>query len=212
MRAALVPSHRSQNRRRWGEGGEIAVALKLYRTALRDLRRLDDADPRIASVLNNLGQLYDQQGRYRRAIRLYDAATRRASPDTSLGTVTLHNRAAALESLGEHAAAEETWQAVLDAIDSGTVRDRSLAPTVLNSLAVAARRRGDTRAAADLYRRADASACDLLGDDHPMLDSIRGNLSAALADLGDLDGAERIARALTAMNESAKASAFIVAA
>src|SRR5712691_4310083 len=90
--------------------GRYAEAERLFQSAIKEAERFGPEDPRVATTLNNLAELYRAQRKYAQAEPLYRRAL--AINEKTLGPAhpnvgaTLHNLAGLYHAQGKYAQAE----------------------------------------------------------------------------------------------------------
>lgn len=94
--------------------GQYAKALKLYTLALEEAEKFGATDPRLATSLNNLAQVYSTQGAcakaeplYRRSLAIYEKAF---GPDHPSVAISLNNLAELYRTQGDFAKAEPLFK------------------------------------------------------------------------------------------------------
>ena len=92
------------------EAGEYAKAQKLFESALKEAEGFGPNDPRLATSLNNLAELYRAQGKYDQAEPLYKRSLaireKALGPDHPDVATSLNNLAALYRKTGQVKTAE----------------------------------------------------------------------------------------------------------
>ncbi|MFN8547008.1 MAG: protein kinase [Candidatus Eisenbacteria bacterium] len=178
---------------------ELDAAIPVYRQTIEMARAAGSLD-RAGTTLQNLGNIYRQQGKHEEAAEAFREALECVDPNNTwvrsaiqmnLGTLAL-----TLEKYDEGEAH------LLKALElQASTGDRVVEGVVVMHLGLVAFRRKRMTEARDLYLRANAIFEDL--SDRNMGSFCDANLSGALFALGDIDGAERrTLRALRSVKNS----------
>jgi len=108
------------------EHGQYAEALKLYTLAIEEAEKFGPSDPRLATSLNNLAELYRTQGKYdaaeplyKRSLAIYEKAL---GPDHPNVATSLENLANLYHVQGDYAKAEPLYKRSL------AIREKALGP------------------------------------------------------------------------------------
>jgi tetratricopeptide repeat protein len=168
--------------------GRYSEAIPLAQRALALYEKaLDHDDPRVATALGNLAELYRKQGHYADAEPLYKRSL--AIQEKALGSdhhdvaASLHNLAVLYQTEGRYADAERLSKRSLAILEKAVGPDNpefAIALSGLASLYQAQQRYAD---AEPLYKRSLAIQQKILGTDHP-------NVAATLNGLARLYHAE----------------------
>ncbi|MEE8199617.1 MAG: tetratricopeptide repeat protein, partial [Candidatus Acidoferrales bacterium] len=96
------------------ERGRYAEAEKLWLAALKEAETFGGEDPRLATSLNNLAAIYDEQGKYAQAEPLYQRALaireKTLGPELPELATSLNNLALLYDNQGKYAQAEPLYQ------------------------------------------------------------------------------------------------------
>ena len=170
-------------------------------------RALGAEHPDVAASLNNLAALYQSQGKYDEAERLYRRAL--ANQEMVLGPAhphvgtSLNNLAAVYQSQGKDGDAEVLYRRSL------AIREKALGPkhpdvaNSLNNLGEFYRRQGEYDEAERLYRRSLAIEERVLGPQHPDVAVSLNNLANLYHAQRKYDEAEPLLRRALAIKERA---------
>jgi tetratricopeptide (TPR) repeat protein/CHAT domain-containing protein len=190
--------------------GNYTKAEPLYQRALKINEKARGTDhPEIATVLNNLADLYRSMGNYakaepllQRALKIYEKAL---GPDHPGTAVSLNNLAELSYLMGNYGKAEPLYQRALN------INEKALGPNhrntghVLNSLAMLYRSMGDYAKAEPLYQRALDINEKALGTDHQDIAGILNNLAELYSLMGNYAKAEPLFQRALKINETAAA-------
>jgi class 3 adenylate cyclase/tetratricopeptide (TPR) repeat protein len=191
----------------WARGDyAAAVSLATRALAIRE-QALGPGHPEVATSLNNLAMVYNNQGRYAeaellctRALSIWEQAL---GPDHLDGAESLGNLAQAYREQGKYADAEVVCARAL------AIREQAFGPAHLDvaeslcSLAQTYHCQGRHAEAEPLHTRALAIVEQLLGPDHPDVAAILGNLSIVYRNQGRYAEAEPLqSRALAIRQEA----------
>ncbi len=165
--------------------GHYAEAEPQLRTALEIRRRLyGDPYPDVATSLNNLALLYNQQGRHGEEESLLREALsiqRRLHGDKHVDVAsTMQSLGAALRTQHKYAEAEPFYRDALAMRLELLGHDHLDVAQSMNSLALLLQDKGDYEAAEPLFREALSIRRKLLGDRHPILAGALNNLANLL--------------------------------
>lgn len=190
---------------RYFSQGDYPQAEEAFVAALREATALGVDNPRLASSLNNLGQLKYKQRDFAQAETLFRRALgirERALGSDHPGVVQIVNNLAALcYARGEVTSAEELFRRALSASEARLGSDHPDLAVPLNNLARLHFRRGDHGAAAPLLLRLLAIKQAVLGDSHPELAAILTTLARVRSGEGQHDAAEDLTRRALAIRE-----------
>ena len=161
--------------------------------AIRE-KTLSPDHPDVAWSLNNLGVLYDRQGRYVEAEPLHKRALaireKTLAPDHPDVALSLSNLCGLSQRLGRYADAEPLYKRAL------AIREKALGPdhpdvaSSLNNLAILYQAQARYADAEPLYKRSLAIREKALGPDHPNVAQSLGNLAWLYQALGRYADAE----------------------
>jgi tetratricopeptide (TPR) repeat protein len=164
-----------------------AEPLYQYSLAIRE-KTLGKDHPDVATSLNNLADLYRDQGKYAEAEPLYQRSLAIREKVQGAGhpdvATSLNNLAGLYDNQGKYGEAEALYQRSL------AIREKALGPahpdvaTSLNNLAELYRNQGKYGEAETLYRRALKIFERTLGPDHPQLAVVLNNLGGLLYSQG----------------------------
>ncbi len=185
--------------------GDYTQAEEQFAAALTVAVGFGPQDPRLATSLNNLAELYRVQGKYAdaeplylRALAIVEKALGPEHPDVA---ASLNNLAALYHTQGRYAEAEPLFERSL------AIREKVLGPehpdvaTSLNNLAVLYQAQGKYAEAEPLYERSLKIVEKTLGPDHPNVATSLENYAALLRETGRPHEAEEMearARAIRA--------------
>jgi CHAT domain-containing protein/Tfp pilus assembly protein PilF len=154
----------------------------LYKRALTIREKALGTDhPDVALSLNNLADLYDQQGRYADAEPLYKRSL--AIREKALGldhpdvASSLNNLASLYQNQGRYADAEPLYKRSLAIWEKALGPDHPSIATSLNNLAILYDKQGRYADAEPLYQRALAINEQAFGHDHPTVALSLNNLA-----------------------------------
>jgi serine/threonine-protein kinase len=173
--------------------GQFAGAEGLYREALRIARRAGGQHrERTAQILQGLGLSFNQRGRDREALQIFDEALEL----TRSGPVSDRVRAEILSSAGvAHRRLEHYSQAEANYREALTIQQRLLGPdhpevgTLLNNLGVLMNSSGRYAEGETYARQALMVREAALGPEHPYVANSMLNLAASLEGRGAMDAA-----------------------
>ena len=182
--------------------GNYAEAERQWLSALQEAENFGPEDPRLATSLNNLGELYRAQGKYaeaeplsRRALAIDEKALGSEHPDVA---TDLNNLALLSYNQGKYAEAETLNQRAL------AIREKALGPehpnvaTSLNNLALLYYTQGKYAEAEPLYQQSLAIWEKALGPEHPDVAKILKNYAEILRNMNrETEAARMEARAET---------------
>jgi tetratricopeptide (TPR) repeat protein len=183
-------------------------AEPLYQHSLRIYKKVLGLDhPLIATVLNNLAQLYLDQGKYAKTEPLYKQALaifeRALGPSHPSVATALNNLAMLYRQQGKYVEAEPLYKQSL-AIDEKTYgTDHPEVATDLNNLAALYRYQGKYAEAEPLFGRALAICEKALGPDHPDVPRSLNNLAVLYHDQGKYAEALPLYQRALAIHENA---------
>lgn len=203
---------------------DLETAAKHFEKALTIAReRYGADDPRIATDLNNLAEVYRLLGRFDEAERLYREALaldqRHPTGNAAGMATTLNNLALLYRAQERYAAAEELYRQALRLLEEAVGPNHQDVARLLNNWAMLKLTKGEPAAALELERRAIDIAQRALPSDHPSIRVLRANLEriksalaashAALPD-GQGQAAEATDRTVAAPAVSAPVGGFAV--
>jgi tetratricopeptide (TPR) repeat protein len=181
-------------------------AEPLYQQALSIDKQVYGPDhPEVATIFNNLAELYRNQGKYAQAEPLYQRAL--AISEQQLGAehpataLSLNNLALLYENQGKYAQAEPLYQRAL------AIKEQQLGPehpdtaTSLNNLAELYRDQGKYAQAKPLLERALAISEQQLGAEHPDTAMSLNNLALLYKSQGKYAQAEPLYQRALAISE-----------
>ncbi len=175
---------------------DYAQAEKLLLAALKEAEKFGNQDPRLATSLNNLAELYRAQGNYEQAEPLHQRAL--AIWEKALGPehldvgASLNNLAGLYHAQGNYAEAEKFFRAALKEAEKFGNQDPRLA-TSLNNLAGLYRAQSGYAQAEPLQRRALAILEKTQGPEHPNVASSLNNLAELYREQGKYEQAKPLA-------------------
>jgi len=187
--------------------GDYNSAAASLTAALKEAESFGEADQRLAVTLNNLASLYETQGRYAEAERLYrrslEIYEKALGPDhPSVGTL-LNNLGELYRAQGRYAETEPLFRRSL------AIREKVLGPdhpdigTTLNNLALLYKAQGRYAETESLHQRSLSIAEKALGPDHPKVWAALNNLAALYEMQGRYAEAEPLFRRSLTIREKA---------
>ena len=178
--------------------GDYRVATARFEAALREAESFGASDPRLATTLNNLAELYREQGRYTDAGPLYqhslgiwEKALGSDHPDVA---TTLNNLAGLYRTQGRYAEAEPLYRRSLGIREKVMGPDHGDVAASLNNLGGLYEAQGRYSEAEPLYWRTLAIAEKALGPDHPHMGTTLNNLAGLYQKQGRYAEAEPLYR------------------
>jgi len=184
---------------------DYAQAETLLLAALKEAEKFGNQDPRLATSLNNLAELYRAQGNYEQAEPLHQRAL--AIWEKALGPehldvgASLNNLAGLYHAQGNYAEAEPLYQRALAIVEKVLGPEHPRVATSVNNLALLYYAQGKYTQAEPLYRRALAIWEKSLGPEHPDVATVLENYAALLHKLNrdaEADKMEARAQAIRA--------------
>lgn len=162
-------------------------------------------DPKIATILNDVAALYQEQGRYgdaelpqKRALAIYKQTLGADHPN--VGTAS-NNLAALYQRQGRYAEAEELHKQSLTINEEKLGSGHPNVATSLNNLAELYREQGRYAEAEPLHKRALALREKAYGPDNPVSAGSMTNLGLLYQDIGNHVDAERLYKSALTINE-----------
>ena len=147
--------------------GNYPEAEKQLGAALKEAEGFGPQDPRLATSLNNLAELYRAQGRYAEAEPLHQRALaireKALGPEHPAVGVSLSNLAALYSGQGKYADAEPLYKRSLAILEKALGSEHPRVATSLNNLALLYGAQGRYGEAEPLYKRALATHERVLG-------------------------------------------------
>ena len=138
--------------------GDYRTATARFEAALREAKSFSASDPRLATTLNNLAEVYRTQGRfseaeplYRRDLAISEKTLGPNHPDVGM---SLNNLASLYQAQGRYAEAEPLYRRSLAILENSKGPDHPDVAGVLNNLAELYQAQGRFAEAEPLYRRA----------------------------------------------------------
>ena len=187
--------------------GDYRTATTHFEVALREAELFGGSDPRLATSLNNMAQLYGAQGRYaeaeplhRRSLAIREKTLGPDHPD--VGT-SLNNLAELYRAQGRYAEAEPLFRRDLAIYEKALGPDHPDVGLALNNLAVLYENQGRYAEAEPLYRRSLAIYENALGPEHPNVATSLNNLALLYENQGRYAEAEPLYRRSLAIREKA---------
>ncbi|WP_438035765.1 tetratricopeptide repeat protein [Sorangium sp. So ce204] len=183
-------------------------AIPLAERALTILEKALGRDhPDVATVLNNLAELYRAKGDYataeplyQRALTIREKALGREHPDVAN---SLNNLAELYRAKGDYATAEPLYQRALTIREKALGREHPDVAASLHNLAALYMAKGDYGSAEPLYQRAVTIREKALGREHPDVATSLNNLADLHRTKGDYATAEPLhQRALTILEKA----------
>ena len=169
--------------------------------------RFGYSSPDVATSLNNLAALYNDQGRYeaveplyRRALAIREKVFGPDHPDVAL---SLNNLAELYHNQGRYEAAEPLHRRALAIWEKALGPDHPDVATSLNNLAGLYHQRGRYEAAEPLYKRALAIDEKVFGPEHPDIALSLSNFAELYRAQGRYEAAEPLHKRALAIKEKA---------
>ena len=175
------------------KNGQYAQAMSSARQSLEIAEStFSPDDPKVATSLNSLAQLYRDQGEYDPAEPLYKRALaireKALGPDHPNVATSLNNLALLYQAQGQYALAEPLYKRALAIREKALDPDHPSVATSVNNLALLYRAQGQYALAEPLYKRALAIREKALGPDHPDVATSLNNLASLYQDQGQGQG------------------------
>jgi CHAT domain-containing protein len=161
----------------------------------------------VATLLNNLAELYRAKGDYEKTEPLHLRAL--AIREKALGgehplvATSLNNLALLYQAKGDYAKAEPLYQRALDIFEKTFGSEHQEVATSLNNLALLYQAKGDYAKAEPLLHRTLAIYEKVLGSEHPLVATSLNNLASLYRDKGDYTQAEPLYQRALAIYEKA---------
>jgi CHAT domain-containing protein/Tfp pilus assembly protein PilF len=166
--------------------------------------------PNVATSLNNLALLYDEQGKYAEAEPLYQRALRIYEKALGLKhrnvATSLLNLAALYRDQGKYAEAEPLYQRALRIYEKALGAEHPAVATSLNSLALLYGNQGKYAEAEPLHQRALRIKEKALGTEHPAVATSLDNLAGLYVHQGKYADAEPLFQRALRIREKALGS------
>ena len=185
--------------------GRLTESETLLQKILIVLKQRFDHTPVMATVLNNLMELYYEQGKYAQAEPLHqqclairEAALGKNHPDVAN---SLNNLAGLYVSQGKYAAAEPLFQRSLAIWEAILGKNHPDVANSLNNLASLYEAQGKYAQAEPLYQRSLAIREKTLGQDHPDVANSLNNLAGLYYKLDKYAAAESLCQRSLAIRE-----------
>jgi CHAT domain-containing protein/tetratricopeptide (TPR) repeat protein len=190
------------------QNGRYADAIPIAERALEvAAKTIGPNDPRVATALNNLAELYRVQGKYsdaeplyKRSLEITEKALGKNHPHVAY---SLNNLALLYQAQGKYSEAEPLYQRSLAIKGKALGKDHPDVATSLNNLAELYRVQGKYSKAEPLYKRSLAIREKALGKDHPNLAQSLNNLAALYQAQGKYSDAEPLYQRSLAIREKA---------
>lgn len=164
-------------------------------------------DPRLALMLEQLGDVYHKLGLYAKAephyLRALSIREKALGPEHLSVAQSLNDLAELYAAKGDFAAAEPLYRRTLAIEEKGLGPESHNVASVLNNLGELYRARGDYAQAEPLYLRSIAIDEKALGPEAPTLTHTLNNLGALHLLRGDFDRAEPLFKRALAITEKA---------
>jgi CHAT domain-containing protein/Tfp pilus assembly protein PilF len=161
--------------------GDYRAAIARYEAALKEAQAFVESDPRLTGTLNNLAELYREQGRYEGAELLFrrslEIREKVLGPDHPEVALALHNLAGLYLKQGRYSEAEPLYRRSLGIFEKNLGPNHPDVARSLNNLAELYREQGRYTEAEPLYRRSLAIREKALGLDHPDVGTGLNNLA-----------------------------------
>jgi CHAT domain-containing protein/Tfp pilus assembly protein PilF len=187
---------------------QYAQALESFQRSLAIYEQVLGANhPDVATVLNNLAELYKAQGQYSKAEPLYQRSL--AIREQALGAnhpdvaQSLHNLALLYVNQGQYSKAEPLYQRSLAIWEQALGANHPDVAVSLNNLAVLYVNQGQYSKAEPLYQRSLAIREQALGANHPNVAVSLNNLALLYVNQGQYSKAEPLVQRSLAILEQA---------
>ena len=189
------------------EAGRYTEAEKHCSTALTEAEDFGPADPRLATSLNYLAELYRAQGKYAEAEPLYQRALaiweKALGPEHPIVATSLNNLALLYRDQGKYAEAEPLLQRALAIYEEVLGPEHPNVAAGLNNLAQLYDAQGKYAEAEPRYKRALKIVENVLGPEHPNVAATLDNLAELYRAQGKYAEAEALyQRALAILEKS----------
>lgn len=187
--------------------GQYNDALRCFKSALsiEEARIGGRHHPNIATVLNNLGAVYDLQGNYDEAVKHYSQALkireRALGQDNIQVGQSLNNLAGVYKSLGRFKDAQTSYERALSIFEQDLGHTHPGTATILNNLAALHHANGDFDKAAKLYKRALEIRESHYGKNNLLVGHTINNLAEVYRVQGKYDIAEPLYKRDLAISE-----------
>jgi len=172
--------------------------------AIRE-KLLGPEHPDIATNLNNLAEVYREQGKYELAEPLYLRAfvicEQHLGPEHPLAATSLNNLALLYQAQGKYGQAEPLYEYALAICERLLGQEHPTTVNSLNNLATLYRAQGKYELAEPLYQRALAICERLLGQEHPTTASSLNGLAEFYRAQGKYELAEPLYQRALAIRE-----------
>jgi len=157
------------------------TAAELLKEAFRIRQKALGADhPAVASIMNNLGTIYHDQGLYDDAERFYEGAMRIWKKNNDPSAASARSNLATLYfDQGNYLEAQPKFESVLREMQKQKEVDADSLSSAFNNLALLYTRQGFYRGAESKFKRALSLREEKLGEEHP-------DVAATLDNLGTL--------------------------
>ena len=153
------------------QGGDYRAAAASFAAALKEAESFAEADPRLATTLNNLAALHHAQGGYaeaepllRRSLGIREKVLGAEHPDVGQ---SLNNLAGLYNSQGRYSEAEPLYRQTLSLYENALGEEHSNVGISLSNLALLYHAQGRYAEAESLYRRSLGIREKALGVEHP---------------------------------------------
>jgi len=187
--------------------GDYAAAEDHWTAALKIAEGFGAGDPRVATSLNNLGALYQDQGRYaeaeplhQRSLAIWEKVLGAEHPQVA---TTLNHLALLNQAQGSYAEAEPLYRRSLAILEKALGPEQPDVAASLNNLALLYHDQGRYGEAEPLYQRSLAIREKVLGPEHLDVATSLNNLAALYDAQGRYAEAEPLFQRSLAMWEKA---------
>lgn len=201
--------HLSAGKRAYEEA-RFREAEREYKAALQAAEAFGPKDPRFASTLNDLAEVYRADGRYNKAEPLFLQALALREETHGSESIqvahTLNNLAALYAAQGRFAEAEKNYQRAIQIQENVLGSEDDSLGASLNNLALLYKQQNNFAAALPLFQRALNIWLKSLGAEHPHVATILNNLGAVCHAQGEFKEAESLFKQGLAIKEKALGS------
>jgi tetratricopeptide (TPR) repeat protein len=186
--------------------GRFDEAEEMFNSAIKESEHYDAADPRLANALNNLGELYRTEARYKDAEPVYGRL--KSIVDNNLAkkpmeaALLLNNVAAFNRDKGDYSRAEQLYKQSIAIWDKDVRKPNdSIYGSIKNGLARLYRDTGRYTLAEPLYKEALQIKEAANGKNHPEVAGVADNLAGLYREQGRYSEAEPLYRRALAIDE-----------
>ncbi len=185
--------------------GRFDEAEEMFNSAIKESEHYDAADPRLANALNNLGELYRTEARYKEAdpvyARLKSIVDQRLAKKPMEAALLINNIAAFNRDKGDYPRAEALYKQSVDIwIKDVKKPNDSIYGSILNGYARLYRDTGRYALAEPLYKEALKIKETACGVNHPEVAGVADNLAGLYREQGRYSEAEPLYRRALAID------------